>query len=126
MKTLTLGHLDTLDAFYLEEYLATCVKDLIDIDFSNPFPPKKEDYLKFVTHVYGVAKKYGLDNEKYVFALILAWHVRGQNFVREKRVVELLNAQTLTPHAKYQELMQITMQTLDAYMENEKEITDEQ
>jgi len=125
MRTLTLSHLDRLDALYLEEYFETCVQDLIDIGFTNPYPPKKQDYLKFVTHVYGVAKKYGLDNEKYAFALILAWHVRGQNFVREKRVVELLNSQTLTPHTKYQELMQITMKTLDAYIENEKEITDE-
>jgi len=119
MKTLTLGHLDTLDALYLEEYLATCVKDLIDIDFSNPFPPKKEDYLKFVTHVQGVAKKYGLDNEKYAFALMLAWHVRGQNFVREKRVVELLNAQETDAHTKYQYLMKIAIETMEAY-ENQK------
>ena len=125
MKTLTVSHLDRLDALYLEEYFEACVQDLIDIDFTNPYPPKKQDYLKFVTHVYGVAKKYNLDNEKYAFALMLAWHVRGQNFVREKRVVELLNSQTLTPHTKYQELMQITMKTLDAYIENEKEITDE-
>lgn len=125
MKTLTLGHMDKLDALYLEEYLETCVQDLVDIDFTNPYPPEAKDYLKFVTHVYGIAQKYGLDNEKYAFALMLAWHVRGESFVREKRVVELLNAETLTPHAKYQELMEITMQTLNAYMENEKDITDE-
>ncbi len=119
MKTLTRNHLDTLDALYLEEYLDHCVKDLIDINFSNPYPPKKEDYLKFVTHVYSVAQKYGLENEKYAFALMLAWHVRGQNFVREKRVVELLGAQDIDAHTKYQYLMKIAVETMEAY-ENQK------
>ena len=119
MKILTRNHLDTLDALYLEEYLDTCVKDLIEIDFSNPYPPKKEDYLKFVTHVHSVAQKYGLDNEKYAFALMLAWHVRGQNFVREKRVVELLNAQDIDAHTKYQYLMKIAVETMEAYENQE-------
>lgn len=119
MKTLTMGHLDKLDTIYLEEYLANCVKDLIDIDFSNPFPPETKDYMKFVTHVHGVAKQYGLDNEKYAFALMLAWHVRGQNFVREKRVVEMLNNQQIDVHTKYQYFMKIAIETMEAYENQE-------
>jgi len=120
MRTLTVGHMDKLDAIYLEEYLDTCVQDLIDIGFSNPFPANEEDYKKFVTHVYGVSKKYGLDNEKYAFALILAWHVRGERFVQEQRIVELLNSKTITAHEKYLMLMEITMKTMDAYIESEQ------
>ncbi|NOR55398.1 MAG: hypothetical protein GQ531_04260 [Sulfurovum sp.] len=121
MRTLTLGHMDKLDAIYLEEYLDVCVQDLIDIDFSNPFPANAEDYKKFVTHVYGVAKKYGLDNEKYAFAFILAWHVRGERFVQEKRVIELLNSQTVDSHTKYQYLMKIAIETMEAYENQEGE-----
>jgi len=119
MKRLTQNHFAIIDALHTEAYLDRCVKDLIDINFSNPYPPKKEDYLKFVTHVYSVAQKYGLENEKYAFALMLAWHVRGQNFVREKRVVELLNAQDIDVHTKYQYLMKIAAETMEAY-ENQK------
>jgi hypothetical protein len=121
MKTLTVSHLDRLDALYLEEYFETCVQDLIDINFTNPYPPKKHNYLKFVMHVYGVAKKYSLDNEKYAFSLMLAWHVRGQNFVREKRVVELLNSQEIDSHTKYQYLMKIAIETMEAYENQEGE-----
>jgi len=121
MKTLTVGHMDKLDALYLEEYFDTCVQDLIDIDFTNPYPPESKDYLKFVTHVYGVAKKYGLDNEKYAFSLMLAWHVRGQNFVREERVIKLLNAQDMDSHTKYQYLMKIAIETMEAYENQEGE-----
>jgi len=123
MKTLTVSHLDRLDALYLEEYFEICVQDLIDIGFTNPYPPKKQDYLKFVAHVYGVAKKYGLDNEKYAFALILAWHVRGQNFVREKRVVELLNHKEFDAHTKHQYLMKIAIETMEAYENQQGEIS---
>jgi len=126
MRELSNEAMDKLDALYLEEYLDTCVEDLKEIGYEQPFPSEQKDYKAFVVHVHHVASKYGLDNEKYVFALILAWHVRGQEFPNEKRVVNLLNSQTLTPHTKYQELMKITMETLDAYIENEKEITDEQ
>ncbi len=121
MKRLTQNHFGIIDALHIEAYLDRCVKDLIDIDFSNPYPPKKEDYLKFVTHVYSVAQKYGLENEKYAFALMLAWHVRGQNFVREKRVVELLNAQDIDAHTKYQYLMKIAAETMEAYEDQEGE-----
>jgi len=121
MKTLTVDHMDKLDQLYLEEYFSTCVKDLIDIDFSNPYPPEEKDYLKFVNHVYGVAKKYGLDNEKYAFSLMLAWHVRGQSFIREERVVKLLNAQDIDTHTKYQYFMKIAIETMEAYENQEGE-----
>lgn len=121
MKTLTVGHLDKLDFIYLEEYLDTCVQDLIEIDFVNPYPYEKKEYKKFVAHVYKVAEKHGLDNEKYAFALMLAWHVRGQNFVKEKRVLELLYGLDSDAHTKYQNLMKIAIDTMEAYEAKEGE-----
>ena len=114
MKILTSDHLERLDALYLEEYLAGFAKDLSDIEFPNPFPPKKEEYMKFVTHVYGVAKKYGLDNEKYAFSLMLAWHVRGENFLRERGVAELLGSKETDAHTKYRYLMKIALESMEA------------
>ena len=121
MRELTIGHMEKLDAIYLEEMLDTYVQDLIEIDFSHPFPPKKKDYKAFVTHVYNIAKKYGLDNEKYAFGLLLAWHTRGENFVNEERVIELLNSQTIDTHTKYQYLMKIAIETMEAYENQEGE-----
>jgi hypothetical protein len=115
MKILTPKHFEKLDALHLQEYLDQCVRNLEEIDFSNPFPQNKEDYLKFVTHIYDVAKAYGLANEKYAFALMLAWHVRGQNFIREKRVVELLPNQNIDAYTKHQFLMKIAIETMEAY-----------
>ncbi|WP_457594277.1 hypothetical protein [Hydrogenimonas sp.] len=124
MKVLTQEHFDRLDRLHLQRYLQQCAKDLEEIDFCNPYPMQKEAYLKFVTHVYEVAKAYGLANQKYAFALMLAWHVRGQNFIREKDIVKLLNSKTIDTHTKYQRLMEISMETMDVY-ENRKGETDD-
>ncbi len=114
MKTLSAAHIKNLDAFDSREYLQRCVEDLKEIAFCNPYPKDESEYPAFVTHVYGVAKKYGLNSPKEAFALMLAWHVRGENFVREKRVIELFEKEK-SSYVKYQYLMNIAVETIEAY-----------
>jgi len=117
MRQLSNEAMDKLDALYLEEYLDTCVEDLKEIGYEQPFPAEQKDYKAFVVHVHHVASKYGLDNEKYVFALILAWHVRGQEFPNEKRVIALFEDEDMDNHTKSQHFMQMAIATME-----EKEI----
>ena len=126
MKGLSKAHIDRLDALHRQSYLDACVKELTEIGFANPFPSKKGDYMRFVEHVYDVACKYGLKNEKHAFALMLAWHVKGDDLIKTPYVVELLDNANLASHTKAQHLMKIAVDTMKRYENSgeEKEYAD--
>jgi len=121
LDRLSESHINLLETLKTEEFLKRYVKRLEEIDFENPYPADKREYLRFVKGVYEVSKRYGLDDERYLFSLILAWHVRGRNFGREVRVIELLNREDLDPSVKSKELMKIAIDTLQRY-EREREV----
>jgi hypothetical protein len=109
MVEITAKQAQILDKLYLDEYLDKCVQDLIDIHYSNPYPKKIEDYKSFVIHAYNIAAEYGLDNEKYAFSFILAWHVKGQFFIREKFVLELLKDTKMFAHTKHTHFLKMAL-----------------
>jgi hypothetical protein len=124
MKILTEKHFQKLDKLKLEQYLDRCVSDLEEIAFINPFPRDKETYPEFVSHVYEVAKAYGLENHKHAFSLMLAWHVRGENFIREERIISLLQDPNIDAFTKSQILTGIAKETMEAYEAQQGEEND--
>lgn len=115
MNGLSKAHIERLDTLHRQDYLNACVKELTEIGFANPFPPKKSDYMRFVEHVYSVACRYGLDNEKHAFALMLVWHVKGDDFIKNPDAVELLGNTDITGHTKAQYLMKMALETMKRY-----------
>ena len=100
MKYLTIEHLEKLDEIKLNKYLQECVDKLEKINYEDAFEEKKENYHKFVEHVYKVAKEHNLNNKKTIFSLMLLWHVEGDTINKDEEFVDTLQSKELSNHEK--------------------------
>ncbi len=112
---LTKENMRRLDICDLDEYLSECAEDLAKLNFPDPYPKDKKEYRRFAAHVYEVAVSYGLDNQKYAFALMLAWHVHGRAFIEDESVLKLLRSEKIENYAKYQIFMDALFRRLQNY-----------
>jgi len=96
MKYLSRVHLQKLEALKKEQLLLECVEKLESLSLPNVFPPKREDYYAFAEHIYKVAQKYELSNKRALFALLLAWHIKGDAIREDHHFIEVLNDTALS------------------------------
>ncbi len=101
------------DDVYLEEYLNKCVKDLKDIDYKYGYPKEKEKYKAFVKAVHNYALEFGLDNEKYAFALMALWHLEGSHFDRDTTFFKMLMSENIPALMKFSNIQARTAQWAD-------------
>lgn len=87
---MTMAHMKKLDELKLKKYLIDCVDKLEKIDYEDAFEEKKENYHKFVEHVYKVAKEHNINNKKYIFSLMLLWHVEGDKLTKDNAFLDVL------------------------------------
>jgi len=100
MKYMTIEHMKKLDEIKLNKYFQECVDKLEYIDYEYAFEEKKDNYLKFVKHVYETAKERGLENKKYAFSLMLLWHVEGDSINKDDNFLDVLFSEELYVHQK--------------------------
>ncbi len=93
-----------LELIKLNEYFDECVKDLCDINYENNYPSDKKKYKAFVKVVYEQAVKFGLDNEKYAFGLMLLWHFEGVNLAKDYKFMRMLSNNDICSREKYLEI----------------------
>jgi len=100
MKHLTVEHMNKLDTLKEEAFLEECVENLIDIEYSTPFPKDKSTYLNFVKDVFKVCQEYDLTNKKHAFSLMLLWHMKGDELLKEEEFSWVLKAIDISAHKK--------------------------
>lgn len=97
---MTIEHMEKLDTLKFKKYLIDCASKLERIAYENAFEENRENYYKFVEHVYAVAKKYNMDNKKYAFSLMLLWHVEGDSINKDEKFLDVLQSKELHGHEK--------------------------
>jgi len=112
MKHLSTAHLQKLEALKKEQFLLGCVEKLEALALPNTFPPQREDYYAFAEHIDKVARKYGLNEKRAVFALMLAWHLEGDAISREHLFVQVLNDPTLSTLQKTEYFEKFILDTI--------------
>jgi hypothetical protein len=100
MKSLSIIHLQRLDALKNEQFLLACVQKLDALSIKGAFPPKREDYFNFTKHIQKVAHKYGLHDKQTIFALMLAWHLKGDAISQDHHFIKILNDPSLSTMEK--------------------------
>jgi hypothetical protein len=100
MKSISKIHLQRLDTLKNEQFLLECVQKLDALDMDGAFPPKREDYFNFSRHIQEVANKYGLYEKQAVFALMLAWHLKGDAISQDHHFIKVLNDPSLSTMEK--------------------------
>ena len=112
MKYLSRAHLEKLEALKKEQLLLACVERLKSLSLDDAFPSKQEAYYAFAKHVYGVAQTYGLRDKRALFALLLAWHIKGDAICKDPHVVKVLNDTTLSSSQKGAFFEQYSLDTI--------------
>ncbi len=100
MKYLSRAHLQKLEELKKERLLLECVEELERVSIPNAFPPKREDYYAFAEHIYNVAQEYGLRDRRAIFALLFAWHIKGDGILEDRSFIEVLGDTTLSSAQK--------------------------
>lgn len=100
MKYLSRAHLQKLEELKKERLLLECVEQLERVSIPNAFPPKREDYYAFAEHIYNVAHKYGFGDRRAIFALLFAWHIKGDVIREDRSFIEVLGDTTLSSAQK--------------------------
>jgi len=96
MKYLSRVHLQKLEELKKEQLLLECVERLESLSLPHTFPPKREEYYTFAEHIYRVAQKYGLKEKRGLFALLTAWHLKGDAICQTHPFVTVLSDTTLS------------------------------
>lgn len=91
MKALTHQHIEALEQAEVDTFVQSVVEDLEALNLSWGFPDKREAYHEFVHVGYKQALTYGLETERDCHALIMAWHVMGNEIAETKWLMEILN-----------------------------------
>jgi len=102
MKYMTIEHMKKLDNIKLNKYLLDCVYKLEQIDYEDEFEENKENYFRFVKHVHKVANDHYIHSKKDIFALMLLWHVEGNELIRDEAFLEVFLSKKLSNHEKGQ------------------------
>ena len=113
MKYLTAEHLKKLDEIKLNRYFQECAKSLEKIEYMDGFSNDESSYLGFVKHTYNIAQKYGLNNQKYAFGLMLLWHVEGDSLTKDDKFLDVLQDEHLESHEKYSYFKQRALEKME-------------
>ena len=100
MKYISNVHFERLDEIKHNAYLQECADHLQGIEYHDLFEGQKEKYFEFVRHVYKIAKKYNIDNKKYIFSIMLLWYVEGDTIAKDETFLEVLRSKELENHEK--------------------------
>jgi hypothetical protein len=114
MKTFTREALQKLDNITKDDYIKECIQDLLEINYSNPYPATPEKYYDFIRQTIELATQYNIANKRYTFSLVLAWHVYGPELRYHQKTREILESTEVSEYEKHNYLMQLAMNTIEA------------
>ncbi len=95
MKYLSTEAFERLERVKRESFLTECTQKLQQLQIKGAFPSDQKEYYAFAKHIFDVAQMYDIKDKEAIFALMMAWHIKGDGIVRDQKFLSILKDRSL-------------------------------
>ncbi|MGV6832775.1 MAG: hypothetical protein ACWA5P_14580 [bacterium] len=119
MKSFNRGHKELLSKLNVEEFKNQCIKDLKSFKLHQfGYPPEEDEIPLLVEKVYTHSREfYGLKTQKEIKICLIAIHVGGYTFIKNKNYIEFMRNKEITNIQKIDFLNEFIDKQLDVIEE---------